>query len=219
MERREKIDFGKGRTFSLDRCFVCDDLLTDENSTEEHIYPKWLQKKFNLYNQKIRLLNGTFIHYRNLKVPCCKDCNCIMSQKIENPMRQAVEGGYDSFINLDRQIVFQWLNKLSYGMLYKETMLLLNRKRKEEGYIIPHEVLNELHMKYIFLVSTVKDTEYILNPYSLLIFRIKPDTNSPYWVCDGFPIPFFCMALNEIGIIAHLQDNKYNEDFLDRVIL
>ena len=205
--------FEKERSFSPDRCFVCDKLLNDENRTEEHIYPKWLQRKFNLYNQKISLLNGTYIHYRNLKVPCCKSCNTKMSTKIEKPMEQAVESGYDSFIHLDRQIVFQWLNKLSYGMLYKETMLLWNRKKKEEGHIIPHEVLNNLHMKYIFLISTVKDTEYILSPYSLLIFRIKPDINNPYWEYSGFHVPVFCMTLNEIGIIAHLQDNKCNEDF------
>lgn len=41
----------KKRSFSIDRCFVCDELLTVENATEEHIYPKWLQRKFNLFNQ------------------------------------------------------------------------------------------------------------------------------------------------------------------------
>ena len=203
----------KRRSFSTDRCFVCDELLTNENATEEQVYPKWLQRKFNLYNQKISLLNGTFINYRNLKVPCCKKCNEIMSAKIEKPMRQAVEGGYECFKNLNKEIVFQWLNKLSYGMLYKEAMLLRERGNEAGGYIVSHEILNELHMKYIFLISIIQNTEYIKKPYSLLIFKIKPDYKNPYWGYDAFNFPVFCMCMNDIGIIAHLQDNGFNEDF------
>ena len=213
MGENKKYIFEEKRSFSIDRCFVCDELLTEENVTEEHIYPKWLQRKFNLYNQKISLLNGTFIPYRNLKVPCCKECNEKMSARIEKPMEQAVERGYDGFISLDRNIVFQWLNKLSYGMLYKEAMLLRERNNKDSGYIVPHEILNDLHMKYVFLVSIVRDTEYVHEPYSLLVFRIKPDAKNPYWGFDGFATPVSCFCMDDIGIIAHLQDNGFNEDF------
>lgn len=201
------------RSFMPNHCFVCDELLTKENSTEEHIYPKWLQRKFNLYNQKISLLNETFINYRNLKVPCCKCCNQKMSKAIEKPMERAVNGGYEEIINLNRKIVFQWLNKISYGMLYKETMLLREQRNKESGAIIPQELLNELHMKYIFLISIIKNTDYIDDPFSLLVFKLRPDEKTPYWGFDSFFTPVFCMRMNNIGIIAHLQDNRFNEDF------
>ena len=167
--------FMNKRSFLPDHCFVCDEILTQKNSTEEHIYPKWLQRKFNLYNQEINLLNGTFINYRNLKVPCCKHCNQTMSEAIEKPMERAVNGGYEEFVNLNRKIVFQWLNKLSYGMLYKETMLLRDRRNKESGAIVSQELLNELHMKYIFLISTINNTDYFNDPFSLLIFKLRPD--------------------------------------------
>ena len=216
MDNEEKFLFNKERSFSMDRCFVCDTVLNDENRTEEHIYPKWLQRKFNLYNQKISLLNGTFINYRNLKVPCCKECNVKMSARIEKLMEQAVESGYENFAGINRNIVFQWLNKLSYGMLYKEAMLLRERGNREGGYIVPREIVNELHMKYVFLISIIKDTEYVLSPYSLLIFKIKKNEKNeknPYWGYYAFLNPVFCMYMNDIGIVAHLQDNKFNEDF------
>lgn len=205
--------FTNTKSFLPDHCFVCDELLTQENRTEEHIYPKWLQRKYNLYNQQISLLNGTFINYRNLKVPCCKHCNQTMNVAIEGPMERAVNGGYEEFIKLNKKIVFQWLNKLSYGMLYKETMLLQDRRNKENGVIVPPELLNELHMKYVFLISTINDTYYFNNPFSLLIFRLRPDGKSPYWGFDSFFTPVFCMRMNDIGIIAHLQDNQFNENF------
>lgn len=34
-------------TFTNDRCFLCGELLTDDNRSKEHVYPKWLQNKFN----------------------------------------------------------------------------------------------------------------------------------------------------------------------------
>ena len=98
-------------------------------------------------------------------------------------------------------------------MLYKEAMLLRERGNEDAGYVMPHDVLNELHMKYIFLISIIGDTDYIESPYSLLIFKIKSDKNPTYWGYDGFLIPVFCMNLNDIGIIAHLQDNRFNEAF------
>lgn len=38
------------------RCFMCREILTNENKTVEHIYPKWLQKHCGLWDQKITLL-------------------------------------------------------------------------------------------------------------------------------------------------------------------
>ena len=101
-ENRELYNFETERSFSINQCFVCGAILTDENRTEEHIYPKWLQRKFNLYNQTISLLNSTLIQYRNLKVPSYKKCNAKMREKIEKPMERAVAGGYESFKQLVR---------------------------------------------------------------------------------------------------------------------
>ena len=70
-------------TFTNDRCFLCGELLTDVNRSKEHVYPKWLQNKFNLWNASLILLNNTPIRYKDLTIPCCKRCNGIMSNKIE----------------------------------------------------------------------------------------------------------------------------------------
>ncbi|MEH6908831.1 hypothetical protein V7008_24635, partial [Neobacillus drentensis] len=53
-------------------CFLCGAPLTEENSSDEHVIPSWLQKKHDLWNQQLRLMNHTYISYRYLKIPCCK---------------------------------------------------------------------------------------------------------------------------------------------------
>ena len=201
------------RDFSTDHCFVCGALLNAENKSVEHIYPKWLQKKFNLSSQKITLLNQSKIFYRNLTIPCCKQCNNHMSDRIEKPMERAVSEGYSSVISLDKNIIFQWLNKLSYGLLYKEAMLLVDRKRHDKGYIISSTFLQALTMRYVFLKSIIDDTEFIESPFSLLIFRLKLSDKISYWASDSIFTSSFCMFLGKVGIVANLQDNKFNERF------
>jgi len=35
----------------------------------EHVFAKWLQQDFNLWNQRMFLRNGTSIRYRQLTIP------------------------------------------------------------------------------------------------------------------------------------------------------
>lgn len=44
--------------FDESSCFLCGTNLNKTNRTLEHVFPKWIQKKFDLWDQKISLLNG-----------------------------------------------------------------------------------------------------------------------------------------------------------------
>ncbi|MFA5667537.1 MAG: hypothetical protein WC944_11170, partial [Candidatus Cloacimonadaceae bacterium] len=101
---------------------------TDLNSSDEHVYPRWLQKEFNLWDQHLTLLNGTDIVYRNLKIPCCLKCNNdYLNKRIEKRIEEAVKGGYEKFKELDESIIFKWLNKIAYGTLLLLLPLVVQR--------------------------------------------------------------------------------------------
>lgn len=193
-----------------DRCFLCGAKLSAENRTKEHVYPKWLQKKFNLANQSMVLLNSTKIKYHNLTVPCCRLCNEKMSKEIEKPVEIMVKAGYDSFVKMNRNIVFQWLNKLAYGILYKEISLAIDRKNINSGSIYDVDNFKERKMEYLFLKSIICDTKFYEKPYSILVFKIKNETLR-YWSWENPFFHTFCMQLNDIGIVANLLDNGCNE--------
>lgn len=199
-------------SFSYDRCFICGEKLSS-NNTVEHIYPKWLQNDFDLWNKQLVLLNGTSIQYRNMVVPCCFECNEIMSRKLEKPVKEAVQKGYDEFINLDRKVIFQWLNKISYGALFKELSLKRELRNPNSEAIYTEENLKKHKMQYLFLKSTVQETKYVNNPWSILIFKVKKQKDKQYWVYDNPFVKTYFMLLNDIGIIAHLMDNGCNQDF------
>lgn len=73
------------------RCFVCGGDPT--TGSGEHVVPMWLQKKLGLFDKRIRLINGTFIPYRSMTVPCCSDCNTGFLSRIENEVKDIVERG------------------------------------------------------------------------------------------------------------------------------
>jgi len=200
-------------TFTYDKCFLCGSELSEVNRTDEHIYPKWLQKMFNLWDKELILLNETSIKYRNLKIPCCKSCNEKMSALFEKPIERAVSGGYDEFITLDRNLIFLWLNKLSYGMLFKELSLNISRSEPERGKIYSAEYLKENQMQYMFLQTILTNATYSGNPYSMLVFKIDPCNVEDYWAHDNPFLKTFFIRMNDIGIISHLMDNGFNEGY------
>lgn len=67
--------------------------MRSSSHTDEHIFPKWLQNRFQLWNQNLILINRTNIRYRQLKVPCCRFCNNDHLSGIENRIVAALEKG------------------------------------------------------------------------------------------------------------------------------
>ena len=59
------------REFGMNTCFLCRCELTRQNRTDEHVIPKWVQRRFDLWNETLEMLNGTTIPYRQLIIPCC----------------------------------------------------------------------------------------------------------------------------------------------------
>lgn len=201
------------RVFDNNHCFLCGAPLNEENKSEEHVYPHWLQKKYNLWNQQLILLNGTAIPYKNLIIPCCKACNRHMGKTFEKPIETAVSIGYDAFIRLDKQMIFQWLCKLSYGILFKERSLLLDRSSPGKGTILSSADLEKEETLFLFLQAVLTNAKFEGHkPYSLIFFRLHSFEDDPYWASDNPLLRTFFMRMGDIGIIANLMDNGVNEE-------
>jgi len=71
-------------------CFLCGTLIDDSNVSREDVIPLWLQQDLSLRDEHLTLLNGTHIPYRQLKIPCCIDCNTQHLSRMENAVSTAV---------------------------------------------------------------------------------------------------------------------------------
>lgn len=200
-------------------CFICGTTLNQKNKSEEHIYPLWLQKKFNLQNLHLVLLNKTDIKYKNLKIPCCKKCNNFYNKKTEDPIKKALELGYDEFVKLNEKTIITWVNKIAYGTLYKEAFLKLDRKSEGQTSIIKKDFFDEHNFQFLLLQSVVCNTEFIGdNPWCIYIFKIKTSGESIFDVKDYINDNCFFMQMNNVGIMVTIGDKAIVKKILDKNI-
>ncbi len=136
------------------RCFLCGKELFSGGYTQEHIIPRWAQKRYQLWDQQLVLLNQTSIPYRQLTVPCCDECNKYRLKPIEDSLSQTVEQGKDAVRMLGDKTIFIWLGKILYGLLYKELTLLLDRSDPLAGTIITPDILQRYrNASFLFTAS------------------------------------------------------------------
>jgi hypothetical protein len=194
---------------------MCGDYLDSNNRSDEHVFPRWLQSEFNLWNKTLVLLNGSEIQYKSLTIPCCKTCNNEhLNKKIEKKVETAVKLGYDAFIKLDEEIIFKWLIKISFGMLYKELSLKMELRNPISRKIIEPEELKEFNMLHTFLQTVRYDTHFIgRKPWSILVFRIKNIIDEKVYDAQDLILTHnYFMLLGNIGIVSNLQDNEVQKE-------
>ena len=195
-------------------CFLCGKRLTHSNRSDEHVFPKWLQTRYNLWDQKLVLLNGTDISYKDLKIPCCWTCNTKYLSRIETAVNNASLKGPEALRSLSHRTLFIWLAKIMYGILYKEGLLRRNRAVKRSGRIVPRATLESIKMHHYFLQSVRLPMRFVdFFPASIFIFHLQKSNNLEEQF-DFKDLPEhlgIAIQFGSLGIIAILQDGGSQE--------
>lgn len=191
-----------------DLCLLCGNKLTPQNATREHVFPRWLQRMFNLENETLTLLNGTKIRYRQLLVPCCLACNTGPLSSLEQQVSQAVQRGYDAFTRLPEPVIFRWVAKLYYGVLRREVSLRSDRARADSPPIVQPGFMERFRALHTFLQSIRFPMRFEgFVPWSIFAVRVHPGTEfGPFDYRDNLNL-IAAMRMGEIGLIVCLQDN------------
>jgi hypothetical protein len=191
------------------RCFICGKDLILGDYTQEHIIPRWAQRRYNLWNQQIVLINQTSIPYRQLTVPCCDDCNKYRLKPIEDSISQTVNIGKKAVVQLGKKTAFLWLGKILYGLLYKELTLLLERSDPSVGTIITPEIIERYKMHRFFLQQVREIVDCVdFCPGSIHIFTMQkmPDPILEWDFCDNIDTMFVGCRAGRTAFIASLSD-------------
>ena len=202
--------------FDDQHCFLCGLGLDEGLRSDEHVFPKWLQERYGLWNKTIRLINGTHIPYRQLVIPCCANCNTGPLSALERKIEAAVAQGHKVFSQLDELAVFQWLSKIHYGLVFKELLLKQDRASLASDTILTKEDLEYYRSVHNFLQSVWVPMEFVgFKPWSLFMFRLHPP-RSPMLAFnyrDSITSTVVSAELDEIGIIICMQDNGTQRDW------
>src|SRR5205823_2871161 len=82
-------DIGEGQC-----CFICGAAPGTRPFNAEHVIPNWVLSAHGLHTRNISLPNETGFSYGRYTIPCCKECNSLMSEELETPISRLVASGY-----------------------------------------------------------------------------------------------------------------------------
>lgn len=193
-------------------CFLCGGV--PDESTREHVFPLWLLQRQGLLDERLTLLNGTSIPYRQLTIPCCPECNSEHLSRLESGMERASASGASAVRDLPEEMVFQWMAKIFIGVLWAELRFRADRAELDGGPIVPPEVLQEFAVLHGHLQSVRRPFVFHSpTPWSIFVsdmHRFEPPLDFDY--CDSIFGLCFAVRFSGVGIIACLQDNSTQRD-------
>jgi hypothetical protein len=175
-KRRSLIPSLRIRKYSGEHCFYCGAKLRAR--TEEHVFPLWLQKRFQLQHQTITLLNRTTIKYSRLKVPCCRKCNNEHLSGLETRVKRCLRMPPSKLTRRQQTDLFTWACKILLGILYKERLLPHDRREPNKGPILPENLHDAYEMTHLIIQNTRTPIDFSAEgkkrlPGSVFIFKLK----------------------------------------------
>lgn len=189
------------------KCIMCREDMDESEKTKEHIFPRWLQKKYKLENEKMILPNGTTMKYNQFLVSCCKDCNGGIMSEWENRIKDAVNAGYDEIKKMDINIIAWWIYKLYYSKLVKENQLRNDIRNPLSKKIIDDEHIKQYNCLYMVMSNLIKGISYEgFIPYEIYIFKTEDEL--PFDYIDDIETNTVYMKMGNIILICCLD--SYN---------
>lgn len=191
-----------------DRCFLCGEKFPIDKITREHVFPKWLQRRLDIWNRQLTLVNGTRIKYRSFTAPACVDCNGISLSRIEDKVATALPLGAKAVRALGHEILYVWLSKLMFGALYVEALLPSDRSNHHAGPILPSTVLENFRHLHFMMQAARTSVEFhsfeTKFHASVLVFPVQRHPSAAHRFMYRDDVLHGCIAvrLDTVGLIC-----------------
>jgi hypothetical protein len=198
------------------RCFLCGEMVEEVERTKEHIFPSWMQSDFGLWDKSLTLLNGTVIPYRQVTVTCCFKCNNKYLKPLEDKVSTAFREGAGAVRALDPEVLFLWLAKIYYGLLFRELTLRLDRTNPDnESTITNPEILRAFGVHHVLMRRVLGEVSWNLFPASIFVFDALTSETSAvnFDYFDAIDQPFLTLRCGSSYVVAFLQDFGAAHDF------
>lgn len=207
------------RSAGWDVCFYCARSYARSQMTDEHVFPKWLLHAFDLWEEKLTLPNGTSISYRQLVVPCCALCNNHYLSRLDNVARSVYKFGQEK-VQPSRLILYHWISKIFYGLIYKDFFLRADRAYPELGTIASLETLNRYSDHLEFMQEARDELVFAeFNPFSLFAFECqeasRQQVNFDY--IDDTNSAVVGIRMGKVGLVLVTSDGGIQQPF-DKVL-
>lgn len=205
-------------------CFICGADKTKKKFNDEHIIPKWILKRFGLFNHTISLPNNVEFKYSRYLLKCCSECNSFLGKNIEDIISSGLGDNYEKasiFFEENKKLIFIWLCLLITKTHLKDRSFKYDlRKDIKIGDMYEWEALHHIHCVARSLYTGCKLKESVIGTIILLPCHEYIQTESFDYMdrfYEGIVLvrlgPYFILAvLNDLGIVYKLLKPR-----LDRI--
>lgn len=214
---------GKVLFFSKDRfvtdiclgrcCFICGARPGSKVFNDEHVIPRWVLQKFNLFDRTLNLPNGTIVKYARYKVPCCADCNTYMGHQIEERISKVVNAGPDAvqnhIANGNGLEVFVWLGLIFLKTHLKDRDFRMHLDRRQSdikiGEVYDWQTLHHMHCLVRCFVNGAHLEKEVFG--SLGAFAAKTEGwREPFDYGDIFDAQTMLIRLGDVALVTTFND-------------
>lgn len=203
--------------FDDQHCFLTGDKVAS-SANAVYTVPEWIMNEFDLHFKPIQMLDERIAQYGQLRLPCAPQTSEAIVQ-LENTIQNAAQSGYEAMAKLDEHILFQWIAKLVYGMIFNEIQAGVRQQQLSgEPLNFSQVLVQKFRNLHLMLQSLVKPMTFEgVTPYYIKVFRVdNPEATFTYR--DEINTLVFSMRMRDFGIIACLQDNRTNSIYHHEVL-
>lgn len=210
-------------------CFICGTKPDDAPFNDEHVFPEWLLRKYDLFARTVTLPNGRTARYDRHTVPCCITCNSLMGKVVEERISAVVNGEPDSIQNYIASggglELFVWM-----GLIYLKLHLRNKSNRKvldrrvQSGMIADDyewDLLHHIHtVVRCFYTPTMIDAKVL---GSLLVLPCRMEgSDDEFDFGDLHIAQTMMLRLGRTAIFVVFNDscgslNFFQENMLDKI--
>lgn len=197
-----------------DACFICGASPESAPFNDEHIVPRWVLRRYGLFEKEITLPTRERRRYGGYRVPCCVSCNSLLGDKIETPVSKLLTGDFHALSphitdERTRELVFTWLSILFLKTHLKDAKIPVHKDRRRGNDVIGDLYdWGELH--HLHAIARTPYTRAALLPGvvgSLFFVEVNDATSSDGW--DFVDLSFaqtIAVRVGNIGIVAVFND-------------
>ena len=202
-----------------DACFVCGASRESKAFNDEHIVPRWILRRYGLFDKEIRLPTGEHRHYRGYLVPCCVDCNSLLGKRLETPVSQLLDGSYadvqQRLNEANLRLLFTWVSLLFFKIHYKDRSVKVHKDtRLGPEAIGDFYDWGDMHHLHAVARSPYTNADLLETAIgSIRVYEVVSElTDDGYDYLDFTYDQTVVLRLGRIGIVATLNDSAAAEN-------
>lgn len=206
--------------FDNKSCFLTGEELASADEKIQ-VFPVWMMRAFDLEEKPFKLLDESFVTYKQLQLPCSVN-SALAFEKVESEVERAMSAGFASVKSLSQETLFHWVAKILYGVVFNEIQAGMRQAvLSGEAMNFSQALVQKFRNLHTMLQSLVVPMEFEnKNPFTIQVFEVD-NAEDTFLYRDEINTLVFSLRMKDFAIIATLQDNGthaiYHEEVLAKI--